>query len=256
MATLWAVSDLHTGSHRQQAGHRVAAPVVAGRLADRRGRRRRAHRRDPVGTRPAAQAVRQGHLGAGQPRTVDHHQGSDAGVRPGALRLPGQHVRRDGRGHPRASLSGVDRRRWPRHDRADVPALRLHVLARGGGDEGRGAGHRQGAQRGGHRRVRALQRAVCDEGRVVPRPGGDHPQAARGPRLGDADGSGEPLPAGARTLRCAVLPGVLAVVRHHRHRRLAHPLQRDLLGLRTPAHSANHVVRRRALRRGVGRLSA
>ncbi len=53
-----------------------------------------------------------------------------------------------------------------------------------------------------------------------------------------------------------VLPGILAVVRNHRDRRLAHPLQRGLLGLRAPAHSADHLVRRRALRGGVGGLSA
>ncbi len=85
----------------------------------------------------------------------------------------------------------------------------------------------------------------------------DHdPQAARRPRLDDADGPGQPLPDGARTLRRDVLPGVLAVVRHHRDRGLAHPLQRDLLGVRAPAHPAHHLVRRRAVRGGVGRLSA
>ena len=85
-------------------------------------------------------------------------------------------------------------------------------------------------------------RALRHPRRVVPRPGVLHPQAARGPRLDDADRAGEPLPAGARTLRCDVLPGVLAVVRHHRDRRLAHPLQRGLLGLRPPAHPAHHLV--------------
>ena len=40
-----------------------------------------------------------------------------------------------------------------------------------------------------------------------------------------------------------------------RDRRLAHPLQRRLFGVRTSAHPAHHVVRRRALRGGVGGLS-
>ena len=38
--------------------------------------------------------------------------------------------------------------------------------------------------------------------------------------------------------------------------RLAHPLQRRLLRVRTPAHPEDHVVRRCALRRGVGGLPA
>src|SRR6478609_6544467 len=80
---------------------------------------------------------------------------------------------------------------------------------------------------------------------MVSRPGVAHPQAARGPRLDDADRVGEPLPDGARTLRCDVLPGVLAVVRHHGDRRLAYPLQRVLLGLRPPAHPAHHLEWRR-----------
>ncbi len=75
-------------------------------------------------------------------------------------------------------------------------------------------------------------------------------------RLDDADRPGQPFPAGPRALRRAVLPGVLAVVRNHRDRRLAHPLQRGLFGLRPPAHPAHHLVRRRALRGGVGGLPA
>ena len=50
--------------------------------------------------------------------------------------------------------------------------------------------------------------------------------------------------------------GILAVVRYHRDQGLAHPLQRGVLGVRAPAHPAHHLVRRRAVRRGVGGLSA
>ncbi len=51
-------------------------------------------------------------------------------------------------------------------------------------------------------------------------------------------------------------PEFAHVVRHHRDRRLAHPLQRDLLGIRAPAHPAHHVVRRGPARRGFRRVSA
>src|SRR5690606_21653163 len=57
-------------------------------------------------------------------------------------------------------------------------------------------------------------------------------------------------------LRRDVLPGVRDVVRYHRDRGLAHSLQRDLLGVRAPAHPAHYVVRRGAIRGGLGRLSA
>ena len=43
------------------------------------------------------------------------------------------------------------------------------------------------------------------------------------PRLVDAVDSGQPLPAGARTLRRDVLPGVRDVVRYHRQRRTGTP---------------------------------
>ena len=155
--TLWAISDLHTGHTGNKPITESLLSVLTRRLADRRRGRRRAHRRDPLGARPAAQAVRQGHLGAGQPRAVDHQPRSDADLRQGPLRLPGQHVRRDGHRHPRAPVSGVDRRGRPGDHRADVPAVRLHLPAAGRGDQGRGPGHRPGTQRGGHRRVPAVR---------------------------------------------------------------------------------------------------
>ncbi len=70
----------------------------------------------------------------------------------------------------------------------------------------------------------------------------EHPRPAGRAGLDDTDRSGESLPVGAGPLRRAVLPGVLAVVRNHQDRRLAHPLQRRLFGLRSPAHSADHLV--------------
>ena len=99
-------------------------------------------------------------------------------------------------------------------------------------------------------------RAVPDARGVVPRARGRDPQAARRPGLDESDRAGQPFPDGAPAVRRAVPAGVLAVVRNHRDRRLAHPLQRGVLGLRAPAHSADHLVRRRPLRRGVGGLSA
>ena len=205
MATLWAISDLHTGHTGNKPVTESLHPsspddwlIVAGDVAERT---------DEI--RWALDLLRKRFAKViwvpGNHELWTTEQGPRAGVRPGPLRLPGQHVRRDGRSHPRASVSGVDRGGRAGHHRADVPALRLHVPARRRGHEGRGPGHRQGPQRGRHRRVRAVQRAVRDEGRVVPRSRGGHPQAARGPRLGDADGSGQPLPAGARALRGAVL---------------------------------------------------
>ena len=55
-----------------------------------------------------------------------------------------------------------------------VPMFLLYdytFLPAGRGDQGRGSGHRPGAQRGGHRRVPAVRRAVRHPRRMVPRPG-------------------------------------------------------------------------------------
>ena len=62
-------------------------------------------------------------------------------------------------------------------------------------DQGRGSGDRQGAQRGRHRRVPAVLRAVRHPRRVVPGSADLHPGPAGGAGLDDADGAGEPLPA-------------------------------------------------------------
>ena len=51
-----------------------------------------------------------------------------------------------------------------------VPMFLLYdytFLPDGRGDQGRGSRHRPGAKRGGHRRVRAVPRAVCDQGCLV-----------------------------------------------------------------------------------------
>ena len=67
-----------------------------------------------------------------------------------------------------------------------VPMFLLYdytFLPAGRRDQGRGAGHRPGTQRGRHRRVPAVLRALRHPRRLVPRPGVRYPQAARGPRL-------------------------------------------------------------------------
>ena len=54
--------------------------------------------------------------------------------------------------------------------------------------------------------------------------------------------------------RSPSLPGVRAVVRHRADRRLAPPVPRPHRGLRPPAHPADHVRGRRAVRGGIPRL--
>lgn len=68
--------------------------------------------------------------------------------------------------------------------------------------------------------------AWCHERVAATRP-------SRTARLDATDRAGQPLSAAATALRRAVLPGILAVVRNHQDRRLAHPLQRRVFGLRT-----------------------
>ena len=65
---------------------------------------------------------------------------------------------------------------------------------------------------------------------------------------------GQPLPAHPRAHPDPALPGVRAVVRHRADRRLAPALPRPHRGLRPPAHPADHVRGRRAVRGGVARL--
>ena len=140
-----------------------------------------------------------------------------------------------------------------------VPMFLLYdytFLPEGAMSKAEGYGHRAAAQRGGHRRIPALTGAVPHSRGLVSRPARQHPRPSRTARLDDTDRAGEPLSAGARALRRVVLPGILAVVRNHQDRRLAHPLQRCLFGLRPSAHSANHLVRRRAVRGSVGGLPA
>ena len=161
-----------------------------------------------------------------------------------------------GRRHPGAPVPGVDRAGRPGDHRADVPALRLLVLAARARPpkprdwRSRGSATSSAPTSSCCRRSRTPTREAWCRDRVA-----EDPQAARRARLDDADGAGQPLPDGAPTLRRDVLPGVLAVVRNHRDRRLAHPLQRGVFGLRASAHPAHHLVRRGPLRRGVGRLS-
>lgn len=56
------------------------------------------------------------------------------------------------------------------------------------------------------------------------------------------DGPHQPLAVAPRTVRCAHLPGVRAVVRQRADRRMAHRVQRRVLRVRAPAHPADHLV--------------
>lgn len=64
------------------------------------------------------------------------------------------------------------------------------------------------------------------------------------------------FPPGASAHAGAVVPGVLAVVRHRTDRGLAHPVQRRLRRVRASAHSAHHLLRRGAVRGGIAGLPA
>ena len=127
--TLWAISDLHTGHTGNKPVTESLYPsspddwlIVAGDVAERTDEIRWAL--DLLRKRFAKVIWMPGNH-----ELWTTQQGPDADLRPGPLRLPGQHVRRDGHRHPRAPVSGVDRGGRPGDHRADVPALRLLLPA-------------------------------------------------------------------------------------------------------------------------------
>ena len=108
-----------------------------------------------------------------------------------------------------------------------------------------------------HRRIPAVQRAVRHPRRVVSRSDVVHAKA----RLEELDWMTPTVlvnhfPMVREPCDAMFYPEFSLWCGTDRDRRLAHPLQRGVLGVRAPAHPAHHVVRRRALRGGVRRLSA
>ena len=227
---------------------------IAGRLAAggrRPGREGRGHRVDAA---HAPVPLRHRRLGARQPRSVGAPTRPGQAARRGALPAPGGAVPRARRPHAGGSLPGVDGRRGTRGDRPAVPAVRLHVPPGRHQHQGRGAGPGLPDRRDRRRRAAPAPRPVPEPGCLVPGPHRRDPAAAGGHRPGAAHDPGQPLPAHPRAHPYPSLPGVRAVVRHRADRRLAPPVPRPRRGLRPPAHPADHVRGRRAVRGGIPRL--
>ena len=254
---LFAISDLHVAYAENREIVERLRPAPPRRLADRRRRRRR---------RCSPTSSGRWRCSAGRFAKViwapGNHELWTPPEDPVQLRgvaryehlvaaLPGARRR-----HPRGRLPGVDGAGRPGRGRAAVPAVRLLVPRRRASttkEESLAAGVRG---RGGlHRRDPAAPRPVPEPGGVVPGPGGGDRAAARRRRPGAADRAGQPLPAGPRADPVLRYPEFAQWCGTDRTADW-HPASGPRRRLRPPAHPAHHLVRRRALRGGVGRLSA
>ena len=158
-----------------------------------------------MGPGPARRPVRQGDLGAGQPRAVDTPRGPGPAPRRGEIPPPGGSLPGTWRASPRRTISGVDRRRAAR---SRSRRCSCSTTTR--------SGCRAWPPRKRHWRYAHEAGVVCtDEILLHPDPypsreawccgpaGGDR-AAAGGPRPRPADRAGQPLPAGPRAHRiCA-----------------------------------------------------
>ena len=191
-----------------------------------------------------ARPLRQGHLGAGQPRAVDPPRGPGHAARRRPLRAPGRAVPGARRGHARGPVPGLGGPRRAGHRRAAVPALRLLLPPAGLRDQGGGA------------RVRARgPGVVCtDEYLLHPDPYPTREAWCRGP--GRRDRAPARRAADRRCRRCwsttsrwSAHPTECCATRSSRmwcgteltadwHRRF----RADGHGLRPPAHPADHLA--------------